>query len=34
MENWTSQALTATLGVIVETWDGLWGIRADRSLSD
>jgi hypothetical protein len=22
------------LGVIVETWEGLWGISADRSLSD
>jgi hypothetical protein len=31
---WTSQALTDTLGVIVETWEGLWGISADRSLSD
>lgn len=31
---WTSQALTDTLGVIVGTWEGLWGIRADRSPSD
>lgn len=33
-EHWTSQVLTDTLGVIVETWEGLWGINADRSLSD
>jgi hypothetical protein len=33
-DGWTSQALTDTFGVIVETWEGLWGISADRSLSD
>jgi hypothetical protein len=36
-DRWTSQAFTDTLGVIIETWEGLeglWGMRADGSLSD
>lgn len=31
---WTSQAFTDTLEVVVETWEGLWEVSAERSLFD